>query len=676
MATIRTAIQIIDGMSSPLRSINNAMNIVLNSFESIQNASHNAIDTNSIRAARAELNAASSSFARIEQEIRQSDQQQQQFNRDIRNGQAAAASLESKIKGFVGVLAGAVAIKEGINITDSYINQNSRLALINDGLQTQAELQQKIYQAAQRSRAEYGDTVSTVAKLGLLAKDAFKNNNETIRFAELMNKSFKISGSSASEASNGMYQLTQAMASGRLQGDEFRSVMENAPMLAQAIAKYTGKSMGDLRKMSAEGEISADIIKNSLFSAADDIEKKFAKMPMTFETVWISIKNKATIQFSSIMQKVNDYINSVEGAQVINSITNSIGILAGWVNNLLTVIMAVSSFVVNNWSWIAPTVLGIVAAMLAWQEVTIAVGAVSGIIADITALVGFLKMATWGAAVAQYGLAGAMLFTVGIILFVILAIVAICTAFTLMQNKSASAIGTVCAYLMFFVALFNNVGVAILNTIIGIINTIWNVVASLVEFFANAWNHPIASVEKLFVDLAKSVLGVLKIIGDAIDDLLGTHMSSTLDDWMWNLNNTSNAIAAQNNMWTAPKDIIKYKFQSMDYQQAMNSGYDFGKGIEDKFDISTLNGLGNDVSNTALNTAAMKDSMNSSEEDLKYLRDLAEQEIINRFTTAEIKVDMPVSASINSEMDLDGIVSHLEQKVYETMAVAAEGVHS
>ncbi|RDA73744.1 tail tape measure protein, partial [Hafnia paralvei] len=189
------------------------------------------------------------------------------------------------------------ALRTGIEATDNYTNQNSRLALINDGLQTQAELQNKIYQAAQRSRGAYGETVSSVAKLGLLAKDAFSSNNETIAFAELMNKSFKISGASISESTNGMYQLTQAMAAGRLQGDEFRSVMENAPMLAQAIAKYTGKSMGELRKMSSEGEITANIIKNSLFSMADDINKKFATMPMTFETAWTRIKNQTVATF-------------------------------------------------------------------------------------------------------------------------------------------------------------------------------------------------------------------------------------------------------------------------------------------------------------------------------------------------------------------------------------------
>jgi len=228
-------------------------------------------------------------------------------------------------------------------------------------------------------KGDYGETVSTVAKLGLLAKDAFKGNDETIKFAELMNKSFKISGSSTSEASNGMYQLTQAMASGRLQGDEFRSVMENAPMVAQAIAKYTGKSMGELRKMSADGEISASMIKNAMFSAADDINAKFKTMPMTFGTVWTSIKNKAVMASSTMMQKVNDYLNSTNGAALIEGITNSINVLISVISFMLNLLMAVTSFFINNWSWIAPIIWGIVAAMGIYNAALIVNSVIQGI---------------------------------------------------------------------------------------------------------------------------------------------------------------------------------------------------------------------------------------------------------------------------------------------------------
>ena len=144
------------------------------------------------------------------------------------------------------------------------------------------QLQDMIFQSAQRSRGDFLDQSQTVSKLGILAPNAFKDSKEIVNFSELMSKSFKIGGASQQEQSAGMYQLTQAMASGRLQGDEFRSIMENAPMLAQAISKYMGVSVGTLREMSSEGKITADVIKNAMFYAAADINEKFDAIPKTF----------------------------------------------------------------------------------------------------------------------------------------------------------------------------------------------------------------------------------------------------------------------------------------------------------------------------------------------------------------------------------------------------------
>lgn len=241
MATIRTAIQITDGMTPAFRSMNSALNMVLSSFEAVQRASSNAIDTTSIQAARAELNKAEMTFNQIEQEIMQADQAQQRLNKDIKNGEGAAQGMMDKIKMMVISLTAAFGAKQIIELSDTLTSTRARLDLMNDGLQTTAQLQNMVFQSAQRSRTSYIDTGQAVAKLGILAKSAFSNNKEIVYFAELMNKQFKIGGASIQEQTAGMYQLTQAMAAGKLQGDEFRSIMENAPMLAQAISAYTGK---------------------------------------------------------------------------------------------------------------------------------------------------------------------------------------------------------------------------------------------------------------------------------------------------------------------------------------------------------------------------------------------------------------------------------------------------
>ena len=200
--------------------------------------------------------------------------------------------------------------KQLIDASDTWINNSSRLGLLTNGLQEQKMLQQEIYQSALKSRGAYNDTVNVIAKLGLLAPDAFVDNSELVKFTELMNKSFKLSGASTEEKTSAMYQLTQAMASGRLQGDEFRSIIENAPMLANAIAEYTGVSKGELKDLSSDGAISAAIIKNALFGAADDIESKFSQLPMTFGDAWTNIGSSATMAFAPLYEQMNGMLNN------------------------------------------------------------------------------------------------------------------------------------------------------------------------------------------------------------------------------------------------------------------------------------------------------------------------------------------------------------------------------
>ena len=204
------------------------------------------------------------------------------FGKKLSGMKKSSDSANSSLKGLIASAVSVAGVMKGLDITDAYTNTNARLAMINDGLQTQAQLNDKVFQAAQRSRGSYMEMASAVSKMNLLAGDTFKTNDEAIAFTELLTKSLKVSGASQGEQSSAFLQLTQALAAGKLQGDEFRSIMENAPMVAQAIADFTGKSKGELKEMSAEGTITADIIKNAMFMAADDIESKFSKMPKTF----------------------------------------------------------------------------------------------------------------------------------------------------------------------------------------------------------------------------------------------------------------------------------------------------------------------------------------------------------------------------------------------------------
>lgn len=220
--------------------------------------------------------------------------------------------------------ASVVAAKKISRITDQYTLMSSRIALMNDGTQTNKQLLDKISASANRARGSYHDMADTVSKLGILAKDAFNSNDEMIFFAEQMNKQFKIGGASIQEQTAAMYQLTQAMASGRLQGDEFRSIMENAPMLAQAIADEMGVTIGELRELSSEGAITAEVIKNAMVSSAEKTNEQFAKIPMTFEDTMTLLGNTAAKAFEPVLDVLGKITTSSEFQSGIGLMTSTI----------------------------------------------------------------------------------------------------------------------------------------------------------------------------------------------------------------------------------------------------------------------------------------------------------------------------------------------------------------
>lgn len=571
MATIRTAIQIQDGMSPALRSITNALNVTINSFEALQSASHSAVNNSSIQAARAELNKADASLIQIEQQIKEANQAQQQFNGNVKNGGSAADGLLGKLKSLVITAGAAFGLNAIINLSDSMTSTTARLNLMNDGLQTTAELQDMILASANRSRSAYMDTAAAVSKLGILAGNAFSSSKEMVAFTELMNKNFVIGGASVQEQTSAMYQLTQAMAAGKLQGDEFRSIMENAPLLAQAIAQYTGKSMGELKKMSSEGLITADIIKNAMFASANETNKKFAEMPMTFAQVGTIIKNTLLQTFEPAIQLIG------KGAQ----------------------------WIYDNWSTLEPIFWGLAAA-----------------VGFYAAAMYIQAAATWLAAKANREL-----------------------MVTMLTNP----------YL--WIAL-------LIGVLIGVIYK-W---VKAVGGISNAWIIAKNTVLNVVGDMK---VGVLNILQDMINGAIGK-----INSFINLINKIPGVnIKAVEEVTFATKAGIENQAAKSARQAEINAAYADAAAKKDGAGSAWDDLFGN-AALTAGNTAKMADSMETSEEELKYLRDLAEQEVVNRFTTAEIKIDMGgITNQVNQNTDLDGVVTYLEEKLYETMEIAAEGVH-
>ena len=701
MATIRTAIQVYDGMSPGLKAITNALNITISSFEALQAASSNAVDTSSIQAARAELNKAEIAFNEVEQEIRQANEQQQKFNNEIRNGQDAANGLHNKFMKIAGTIGAVLGIKQIIGLSDEITQTTARLNMINDGLQTTEQLQNMIFQSAQRSRASYADTADIVAKLGLRAGDAFASNAETIAFAENLNKMFVVAGASQQEMASASLQLTQALGSGVLRGEELNAVFEAAPNIIQTIADYLDVPIGQIRDMAAEGQITADIVKNAILSSTKEINQQFESMPMTFAQIWTMIKNEALMAFQPVLQRMNEIGNSERFNILINNLINGIVILTTVAAELFDIITSIAGVISDNWSWLEPIVWGIVGAFIAYNAVALitnAILAIQGIQAKIAAASQMMQAdATFTATVAQHGL-NAALYACPLtwIILLIIALIALFYAAVAAVNHFA---GTSVSATGIIMGAFAVLGAFIWNTVAGVINAIiqflWTYFVEpwigIIEWVLNVFNGGFNS----FGDAVKNLLGNIiswflslgKVVTKIIDAIFGTNWTAGLEDLQgkvlqWGKNEQAITLSRE-----AP-----FELQRIAYKDAWEYGYVAGEKFEENINLKNilgdasrtldayelgnqLDGIYNGVDTTALNTAAMKDSMDATEEELKYLRDIAEQEVINRFTTAEIRIDAPINANIASNMDLDGVVNYLEEKLYETMQIAAEGVH-
>lgn len=716
MATIRTAIALYDGVTAPLQAMHKAMNIVLNSFEAMQRASGNSVDTSAIREARDELARAGAAFDEIEENIRQAGNQQDRFNRRIRDGTTAADGLWGKLKGIAATVGGLAAAKKLLNISDQFSNTNARLnnAMINfDDGGSLTDLEKKVMASAQRSRTSYMDAASSIAKLGLNARDAFGSMDEVIAFQELVNKQFVIGGASVQEQQAAMIQLTQAMASGVLRGEELNSIFEQAPGIIQSIADYLGVSIGEIRAMASEGQITADIVKNAMFAAADDIEAKFSNMPKTWAQIWVGMKNKALSIFAPILTKINEIGNSQRFTQVTDGIINGLAGIASVATWVLDLLISGAALVVDNWSWLSPIIYGVAGALLVYYgylglvragELALAgvhavVAVAKGIMAAATMLV---TGATWAQVSAQWGLNGAMYACPIVwIIILIIALVALFYAAVAAVNKfagtSVSATGLICGAFMAALAFIGNIFIALWNLVVDVFVMIYNLVGTVANFIGNVFNDPVGAVCRLFFDLADTVLSVLQALASAIDTIFGSNLAGSVQGWRDSLGGWVDSTFGKGEEVMEKLNADDMKLGRFEYGPAFDMGYEFGQGVEDTvgglFDFSamdslgaadgldafnlgnTLDGIYGNTGDTAGNTAAMSDALDIAEEDLAYLRDIAEREAINRFTTAEIHVEQHNENHISSDTDLDGIMDAWANDFAEKLDVSEEGVH-
>lgn len=646
--------------------------------------------------------------------------EQEQFNQEISAGTQQANELTNTIKRAVAAYVSIQSVGKALNISDELVQTTSRLNMMNDGVQTTAELVNMVYAAAQDARGSFSQMADVVARFGNNAKDAFSSSEEVVAFADLIQKQMTIAGASTQEAANAELQLSQALGSGVLRGDELNSIFEQAPNLIQNIADYLDVPIGKIREMAADGELSADVVKAAIFSAADDINSKFNEMPMTWGQIWQSMQNTALIAFQPVLQRLNDLANSEAFQTFIQGAIEAMATLANIVLNIFELVGTVGGFIADNWSVISPIIYGVVGALAVYaaylgivKGIEIASAAATAIhsvamsakISVMAALTG----QTMAATAAQMGYNGALyacpvVWIIVLIIALIAVIMAVCNAIAKMTGIANSGFGVITGGVNVVIQFFKNLGLTVANIALGI----GNAIAALASNMMTAFHNAICNVQSWFYNLLSTALSVIEGICAALNKLPFVEfdysgISSAADDYAAK----ASEAAGNKEDYQSISDAFNEGFTTFDAFQdgwasdAFNAGAAWGDGIADKvsnFSLSDVfgqtdipnvgnytsgfndaianSGVGDSIGNIDDNTGKIKDSLEVSEEDLKYLRDIAEQEAINRFTTAEINVDMSgMQNTVNSGDDIDGFMTKLTDSVNEAVDNMTEGVH-
>lgn len=677
MATIRSQMVLNDQVTGVLKNITRALDITLHSFEQMQDASANAVDVRLLNQARAGLGEVNLAVREMEENyrraaqqeqqvtrnIRQSTQAEQQLNASIRGGNDALDDMVGKAKNLAATIGASVGLKKLIELSDQMTGTTARLSFLVDDGGSVDELEAKIMASAQRSRAAYLGTASAIASMGANAGAAFSSNDELIAFMEQVNRQFTIGGASAQGQAAAMLQLTQAMAAGALRGEELNSILENAPGIARAIEQYMGIAEGSIKSYAEKGAVSATVVKNALLSIADETNAKFNGMAMTWGQVWT--------QMGNIALKVTQPLLTA-----INWLANNLSVIGPILLGLGTAFLVFQ--VAAHWTQIAAVATAAYHAVV--NLLSIGFGVLTGNTAAASAAVFTFNSALLASPITW------IIMLIAVVIGLLYGVVAIINKVT---GSSISATGLICGAIAVAGAFIGNTVIGLLNALI---QYIWAIFVApflgIVEWILNVCNGGFNSFGDAVANLIGQIIGWFlnlgKVVTTIIDAIFGTNWTAGLESLQssvtaWGKN--ENAITLDKNAPT-----IDYRFE---YGDAWAAGNDFGKGIDAKIgEMFNTGGLGDSsgfdlgdiaayTGETADNTGKTADALAVTEEQLEYLRDIAERDAINRFTTAEVKIDMTgMTNRIDGSADLDGVISQLTEGFTEALVTAAEGVHA
>ena len=715
---IKTSIDIQDRVSQKLNRVILQLNKTTSAFQAADAVSNTALTGATVQTAAEQIYNYETRIEELEQKIEQAGEQMKKLKDNTKQSSGEAQNLSrimGGIKTLIASYAGFNALQGIAKTSDDLTQTTARLGMMNEGfretggaLESTDDLVNLVYASAQDARGSFGDMAAVVAKFGNNAKDAFSSSAEVVDFANLVQKQMTIAGASTTEASNAMLQLSQALGSGVLRGDELNSIFEQAPNLIQTIADYMDVPIGSIRQMASDGKLSADTVKAAIFSASEEIDTKFNQMPMTWGQVTQRMKNSALQNFKPVLNKVNELAGNERFTRAANSVLGSLATVAVAALTVMNIVGAAGGFVADNWSIIGPIVYGVAGAFAVYAAY---LGIVKGIEAASTAasilhsaamsakigITALMTHETMKAKAEQMGYNGALyacpiVWIIVLIIALIAVIYAVCSAIAKMTGVANSGFGVMTGGINVVIQFFKNLGLSVADIALGI----GNAIAALASNMGTAFYNTICNVQSWFYNLLSTALSVIESICAALNKLPFvsfdySSISSAADDYA-----SKAAQAADNKQeYKSVGDAFSEGMSVFDTFQdgwasdAFKAGTSWGDGLTDKvsgmfsgtaaeetgYAMSGDSGIGDNIGDIAEDTSKISKSVDISNENLKYLRDIAETEAVNRFTTAEIKVDMTNNNTVSSGMDIDGIVRQLSYGVTEAMTAAAEGVH-
>ena len=549
---------------------------------------------------------------------------QKKMNRALRDGSGAASGLVSKLKALAAAYVGLRGAQKLIGLSDTWTQTTARLDRMNDGRQTTPEVQDMVFNAAQRSRGNYQDTADMAAKLGTLAPDAFGSTKEVVAFAEQINKQFALAGTSAQGAQAAMLQLTQAMSSGVLRGEELNSILEQAPTITRAIADYMGVTIGEMRELASEGRITADVVKAAVFDAAEETNAAFEAVPLTFSQAMTMVKNEGLNALRPVLEELNAFLNSDIGRDALNGFISAVRMGGDALLWLLELVESGAAFVAENWDTVSTLLIA----------GAVAVGAVMMASASQSA-------AAWAAA--NWPL---LLIVGGIVLVIYMA--------RQMGATWEDVGGVVGGVLYELFALGNNLTA-----------DAWNLIAAFAEFFANVFNNPVTAIAHLFADLADWVLGILQSLASAIDAVFGSSLADAVGGWRSSVQDWADSFGEN--------EIKIQRMTKIQYDDAWDRGSQMGHSVGaalDSFNIANYMketggtgfdydalaasaGLSAKLDGIGADTRAIRNSVSLSEEDIRLLTDLATREYVNNINLTAQTPIINVTGQNTGDTELD-----------------------